>query len=67
MSVLLVHVVVPGNVRWGEVRSLQWACNNNELGLVLGYSRFVGGAARAQVEKVSLFYDFIRGRPKVCF
>ena len=33
-------------------------------GVVLGYSR--GGAARAQVGKVSLFSDFIGGRHTVC-
>ena len=32
-------------------------------GVVLGYSRLDGDAARAQVAKVSLFSDFIRGRP----
>ena len=32
-------------------------------GIVLGYSRLDGGAARARVGKVSLFSDFIRDRP----
>ena len=32
-------------------------------GVVLRYSRLDGGATRAQVGKVSLFSDFIRGRP----
>ena len=32
-------------------------------GAVLGYSRLNGGAARAQVGKVSLFSNFMRGRP----
>ena len=36
-------------------------------GIVLGYSRLDGGAVRAQVGKVSLFSDFLRGRPTACF
>ena len=36
-------------------------------GVVLGYSRFDGGTARARVGKVSLFSDFIRGRPTAFF
>ena len=36
-------------------------------GVVIGYSRLDGGAARAQVGKVSLFSDFTRGRPTACF
>ena len=32
-------------------------------GVVLGFSRLDGGAARAQVGKVSLFSDLIGGRP----
>ena len=35
-------------------------------GVVLGYSRLDGGAARAQVGKVNLFSDFIGGRPTAC-
>ena len=35
-------------------------------GVVLGYFRLDGGAARAQVGKVSLFSDFTRGRPTAC-
>ena len=35
-------------------------------GVVLGYSRHDGDAARAQVGKVSLFSDFIGGRPTAC-
>ena len=34
--------------------------------VVLGYSRLDGGAARVGVGKVSLFSDFIGGRPTVC-
>ena len=34
--------------------------------VVLGYSRLAGGAARVRVGKVSLFSDFIGGRPTVC-
>ena len=36
------------------------------LGVVLGYFRLDGGAARAQVGKVSLFSDFTRGTPTAC-
>ena len=36
-------------------------------GVVLGYSCLDGGADQAQVGKVSLFSDFIRGRPTACF
>ena len=35
-------------------------------GVVLGYSPLDGGAARVQEGKVSLFFDFIGGRPTVC-
>ena len=35
-------------------------------GVILSYSRLDGGAAPAQVWKVSLFSDFIRGRPTAC-
>ena len=35
-------------------------------GVILGYSRLDGGAARARVGKVSLFSDFRRGRPTAC-
>ena len=35
-------------------------------GVVHGYSRLDGGAARAQVGKVSLFSDFTRGRSTAC-
>ena len=34
-------------------------------GVVLGYSRLDGGAARVRVGRVSLFSDFIGGRPTV--
>ena len=34
--------------------------------VVLGYSRFDGGAARVGVRKLSLFSDIIGGRPTVC-
>ena len=34
--------------------------------VVLGYSLLDGGAARVRVGKVSLFSDFIGGRPTVC-
>ena len=34
--------------------------------VVLGYSRLDGGAARVGVVKVSLFSDFIGGRPTLC-
>ena len=36
-------------------------------GVVLGYSRLDGGAARAQVGKVSLLSKFIGGTPMTCF
>ena len=35
-------------------------------GVVLGYTHLDGGAARAQVGKVSLFSDFIRGGHTAC-
>ena len=34
--------------------------------IVLGYSRLDGGAARAQVGKVSLLSDLMRGNPTAC-